>query len=1125
MIQLPRLRTRYCHSLVIISLLSSGSFLSIAPALADSPTPGTAIENQATGSFIDDSDSSTQTVESDKVTLTVAEVAGINVSAKGISGTPNPGTTVYFSFLITNVGNDPTQFYLPNLANLTGNATQGNLQITGYNLDGTTPVTLTTPITVTTGGQTGSNGAGNAGLLGSNGGGIFLPGGSVTVRVPVTINSNAANNDAITVQLGDTPEDSASTTTPKARLQNQTYAAGSNDVYTVDNPNSLETSANAPLNGTTEASAASSTTVIKLTISGTVFEDINYGGGAGRSQLSASGIGRPNVRVELYNATTGDFVAATNTDNNGFYEFSSGITNGMTYSVRVVNSTVTSSRTLNSGFTTANTSAVQTYRFDPDASTTAIVNEVGGANPTLVDSGANTTNANLSTLTTTTQTAQSVSTFTLSTNDTAGVDFGFNFNTIVSTNDSGQGSLRQFINNSNALANTSLNQVGQIPDYETSIFMIPNGVANPGQNTSYSNQLTSGVAVINLASDLPTITDTKTRLNGGTQTTNVRTTPSGAETNPGQLGTGGTVGVEKIPLPLFNRPEVEIKGTYTLTATGTFSEIKNMAFNAHRILVSGANSLVEDNLVGMQADGTTNATTAGVGGHGLEAGADSDITIKHNYVRVNESGIRRNTNGSRLTIEFNEVDLPSSGHTTTYDGILIIGSGSNDIVRNNLAKNMRGGGIELGFQGGTLTNTLIENNTVYRNGYNSAGSSTASTEGMGIVAYSAPSSTITLTKNIINENSGPGIVVMSSTGIKITQNSTFDNVGLGIDLDANTRDPNSYGTPNGVTLNDLNDADTGPNNLLNFPVFTSALTDGNNLIVAGYARPSNAIELFIPDSNSGFGEGKTYLTTVTEGVTTGTKDRDGKTGSYSGTIFGVTPGTDTTNQFRFVIPLTSGKLNGETISVGTNLTATATEGNNTSEFSGIVTVAAKTKGLDLVKRITKINNSITNNNRSTAPINLDVYENGTGTEDDDSNWTMAGGSSYLKGKINGGEVKATDTIEYTIYFRNAGNTPLKTVQICDLIPQNTTYQTGSIKLKIGNSSEIQIGDPTGDNDKGEFLPANQSLNGLCRPDRNTAQIVASTDNKGGAVWLEVDRGSNPLEPNDYGYLKFSVKVN
>ena len=89
------------------------------------------------------------------------------------------------------------------------------------------------------------------------------------------------------------------------------------------------------------------------TVTGTVFEDVNYGGGAGRTyavantSATASGftsgtIGRPGVRVELYNAG-GTFITATTTDAAGNYSIG-GLTNGTAYTVRVVNSTLTSVR-------------------------------------------------------------------------------------------------------------------------------------------------------------------------------------------------------------------------------------------------------------------------------------------------------------------------------------------------------------------------------------------------------------------------------------------------------------------------------------------------------------------------------------------------------------------------------------------------------------------------------------------------------------------------------------------------------------------------------------------------------------------------------------------------------------
>ena len=49
---------------------------------------------------------------------------------------------------------------------------------------------------------------------------------------------------------------------------------------------------------------------------------------------------------------------------------------------------------------------------------------------------------------------------TVGASDVTGVDFGFNFDTVVNTNDRDQGSLRQFLLNANALAVTGLEQEG-----------------------------------------------------------------------------------------------------------------------------------------------------------------------------------------------------------------------------------------------------------------------------------------------------------------------------------------------------------------------------------------------------------------------------------------------------------------------------------------------------------------------------------------------------------------------------------------------------------------------------------------------------------------------------------------
>ncbi|NJM52406.1 MAG: DUF11 domain-containing protein, partial [Blastocatellia bacterium] len=199
-------------------------------------------------------------------------------------------------------------------------------------------------------------------------------------------------------------------------------------------------------------------TSVNFNISGKVFEDFNYGGGAGRNLTNSGGAVRQNAQVELYNSA-GNFVTSTLTNVTGDYSFTN--LSAGNYTVRVVNSSVTSSRP----GSVSGLIPVQTFRTDASSgAATDDVHRVGGETPNLVDAGNGSTT--LAALTTSTTTAQSISPVTIGTAHITGADFGFNFSTIVNRNDSGQGSLRQFILNSNALTNSGLNQSGSPPIQE-----------------------------------------------------------------------------------------------------------------------------------------------------------------------------------------------------------------------------------------------------------------------------------------------------------------------------------------------------------------------------------------------------------------------------------------------------------------------------------------------------------------------------------------------------------------------------------------------------------------------------------------------------------------------------------
>lgn len=210
------------------------------PALAQT-APGVFIDNTATGSFIDTATDTEKTVVSNTVRVQVIEVAGITAtfsSAReattgeaGANGGSyqgdnaiNTGDLAYFDFVVTNTGNDPTQFFIPAApSSVTGGTFSASIpiQIIAVDPDGS-GATAPTPLSVnvTTAGNTTT-------LLGATNG-YIPPKGTVTIRVPVKVTETTIGN-AIEVVLGNTPPNNNA-----ANTQNQTLAATTHDLYTVD---------------------------------------------------------------------------------------------------------------------------------------------------------------------------------------------------------------------------------------------------------------------------------------------------------------------------------------------------------------------------------------------------------------------------------------------------------------------------------------------------------------------------------------------------------------------------------------------------------------------------------------------------------------------------------------------------------------------------------------------------------------------------------------------------------------------------------------------------------------------------------------------------------------------------
>lgn len=649
-------------------------------------------------------------------------------------------------------------------------------------------------------------------------------------------------------------------------------------------------------------------------ISGRIYEDVNYGGGAGQDYINSGGLPIEGTRVELYN-NSGVLDDVTTTGSNGRYVFG-GMANG-TYRTRVVNNTVNSNR--GGGTACATCMPIQTYRrFYTAAGFNEVPNEVGGANPAGQDSG----NGILAG-------AQSVSSVFVLSNGIVGVDFGYNFNTIVNTNESGQGSLEQFIVNSNNLDETGLDISSNsifdpAPGEDTSVFMIP--PTGDALGRTADAKYVAGIFEIDvLSGDLSNITGDNTKIDGRTQTA------YSGDTNAGTIGSGGvSVGVAGGALPNYLFPEIQLNkpAGEIFVNEGSNIGIRNLSLitnDKSAILMENGSLTISNNLIGVTASGANGGTIL----TGIEI-KDGNTIIEGNYIATNADNGIFIDGGTATTISNNH--FTNNGSATCQPSIKVR-NGNGIVVQTNLIENSGGLGIDAENVSSPIS---IEQNTITTSGVFGGGC---------LAGILLGDDNAAVTGNVIHNNGGAGLELRgNSSGNLISRNSFYANgtagPALGIDLGQN-----------GVTLNDNGDGDNGPNGLLNFPIIETVATDGANLFIRGWARPGAIIELFISDITEGtastgdntlgyitdYGEGQTYVATVIEGSA---NDLSGVVSSYAD----VDGNADNTNRFRFSIPIPGG------LAIGQKITTTATVSNSTSEFSPLTEI--KVKSIITNRRIT-----------------------------------------------------------------------------------------------------------------------------------------------------------------------------
>ncbi len=183
-------------------------------------------------------------------------------------------------------------------------------------------------------------------------------------------------------------------------------------------------------------------------------------------------------------------------------------------------------------------------------------------------------------------------------------------------------------------------------------------------------------------------------------------------------------------------------------------------------------------------------------------------------------------------------------------------------------------------------------------GLGSDGSTLLGNQNDGVVVQN--SSRVTIQDNAVANNGDNGVAVTSgSTQVTVANNSFFNNALLGIDLG-----------DNGVTANDVGDADTGPNGLQNFPV----LTFSGGVYTGTLNSQAN----------------KTYKIEVFHDTASSPTAAQGKTRIHTETVT-----TDAAGNASFTIPTAVVPSAGQ-------ITATATsDDGSTSEFSGSLIIGAR----------------------------------------------------------------------------------------------------------------------------------------------------------------------------------------
>jgi CSLREA domain-containing protein len=357
-----------------------------------------------------------------------------------------------------------------------------------------------------------------------------------------------------------------------------------------------------------------------------------------------------------------------------------------------------------------------------------------------------------------------------------------------------------------------------------------------------------------------------------------------------------------------------------ITADGAILSGNTISGNLNGVLIDGhQGTLLTGNFIGVNSAGSAfinnvgcgillhNASNNWIGGGGAGAGNVISGNMNAGIKIAADAGAAATANG----IQGNKIGTNAGGtaEIANQAGIYIIANGNliggPSLDARNIISGNFGDGIRI--QG---SSNVVQNNYI---GTDVSGTNPLGNQYNGVRLEGGASKNSIGTDtagNFIAFNVGPGVALFDDAGDGnlIQFNSIHDNGGLGIQL----------GNSAAPLPNDPGDADTGPNQLQNYPNMISAISMFNSQFKASLnAAPGTAYRVDFFTNNtcdpSGYGEGQRWIKTVS--VTTNISGMGLAIADFPSTYF----------------------------ADGNFITATATDpSGNTSEFSNCIPVVQAT---------------------------------------------------------------------------------------------------------------------------------------------------------------------------------------